>query len=276
MNGFGNRSPRRASCILACLALTAVFAPVPSGAQGRTPFTSFRTVNLDSPTVTARSTTRLAGDVRLFGASEDLTYINLELGYGLRDNLELILRGAVGDVRTYSGSGFTIRHGGHDVELALKVGLRPSSERSAGTLLVGLSAPQTPAQNSVYPTLQLLSAFAVGSRTTLHFVPKAVFVEDDPIIGIGGGVTVRPGGAVDLTADLTGLISGNSTYSLISGKRTRGEVWGVMLRHRSVSSSGELAVELGVTNGIGRTTGFSLTPGLGGSAAVVLGLTWQR
>jgi hypothetical protein len=276
MNGFGNRSPRRASYILACLVLTALSAPVPSGAQGDAPFTSLRTVNLDSPTVTARSTTRLAGDVRLFGASEDLTYINLELGYGLRDNLELILRGVAGDERTYSGSGFTIRHGGHDVELALKLGLRPSSERSAWALLVGLSAPQTPAQNSVYPTLQFLSTFQLGSRTTLHFVPKAVFVEDDPIIGIGGGVTVQLGGAVELSADITGLISGNNTYSLLSGTRTRGEVWGVMLRHRSTSSSGELAVELGVTNGIGRTTGFSLTPGLGGSAALVLGLTWRR
>src|SRR5438105_2445432 len=73
-----------------------------------------RTVNLDSPTPIARSSMRLSGDVRIFGSGEDIAYLNLDLEYGLRDHLEMVLRGAVADRRTFTAAGTAIRHGGND------------------------------------------------------------------------------------------------------------------------------------------------------------------
>jgi hypothetical protein len=232
-----------------------------------------RLINLDTPATPARGVLTFRGDLRIFGAEEDLTYGTLQLGYGLRDNLQLMLRAGVAGEKDFTGPGFTIRHGGTDVELLAK--WRPPNY-PYWALALGVSIPSTPAQNGVNLTTQLLYQRPLGSNVIVSFVPKAVFVKDNPIVGIGGGMSVRLNDMVEVVGDITGIVSGNNTRSVLTGDRIRGEVWGVALRFAPRAASHGLTVDLGVTNGTGGTTGLSVTPGLSGSAAIYLSLTWRR
>lgn len=232
-----------------------------------------RLINLDTPVTLGRGVLSFLGDVRIFGAQEDVTYGTLQLGYGLHDDFDMMLRGSLAETKGFAGPGFTIRHGGTDVELLGK--WRPRSYPHAAFTL-GLSAPDTPAQNSVYLTAQALYQRPLGSHVVAHFAAKGVFVKDDPIVGIGGGGSLRLSDTLQLVADITGIVSGNNTRSVFTGGKMRREVWGFALRFRPHSNSNDLTVDVGVTNGTGGTTGFSLTPGLSGSAAVYVSLACRR
>ena len=232
-----------------------------------------RLINLDTPAMPPRGAVAFGGDLRVFGAQEDTTYGTLQLGYGLQDTVELLLRAGYAGTQEFAGSGFTIRHGGHDAELLAKL---RTPQHPDWAVELGVSAPNTPAQNGTYLTTQFLYQRPLGSRATLVFVPKAVFVKDNPLIAIGGGASVRLGNTLQVIGDITGLVSGDNTRSIFSGDKQRGEVWGLALRFTSRSASHDVMVDLGVTNGIGGTTGFSLTPGLSGSAAVYLSILLRR
>jgi hypothetical protein len=243
-----------------------------ASAQERDPEIRDSLINLESPTTPARHTFLLHGDGRVFGGHENTAYGTLQVRYGLQDNLEVALRGAVGGDKTFTGPGFTIRHGGHDFEVTVKYRL-PRSPHAA--LMVGISAPDTPSQNGVYGTSQLLFEHPVGTNTTLYFTPKAVFVPR-PIVGIGGGVRVRMSRSVQFVGDVTGIVIGDNTHDTITGSLQQDLLYGVGLRFTSHSPARDLVIDIGFTNTLGGTTGFSLTPGLGGSGAFMIGLTLQR
>ena len=59
-----------------------------------------------------------------------------------------------------------------------------------------------------------------------------------------------------------------------NGNRKHRDVYGGALRFSS--SNGRVALDVGYANGTGRTTGTSLTPGLGGSGAFYVSLRVSR
>lgn len=230
-----------------------------------------RGINLDTPASPRTGDGSVLLDVRSFGSVESNTSGTLQLGYGVRDNLEVVLRGVLAAKKDFTGAGFTIRHGGTDIELMAKM-RPPKSPNWAGTL--GLSYPQTTAPSQTFVTTQLLYERPVGRIVTIQFAPKGVFGGSRSLVGIGGGARVRLGGSLELVGDITGIVSGNNTNSVLTGATTRSEVWALGLRYRPAKAKREFCVDLAVTNGLGGTTAMSMTPGLSGSAAVMLGVIY--
>lgn len=264
--------PRLVTCAV-CLMLAPSVGARAGQLDEAMPWTGKRLVNLDTPGESVRGGVRFTGELRVFGASEDMLYGNLQLGYGASPSLEIVLRATLAERKTFNGDGFGIRHGGTDVEL---LGRLRSPRYPDWALEIGFSSAGTAAQDDLFLTAQALYQRGIGPRTTFFLAPKAVFIDSNALIGIGGGVAVRLAEGLEAVGDITGLVSGDNTYSVHSGGRTRGEVWGAALRYAPPRGNRDLVLELGVTNGLGVTTGMSMTPGLGGSAAVVLGATWRR
>jgi hypothetical protein len=202
--------------------------------------------------------------LRFFGSKQDGVFADLRLDYGLVTGLAAALRGTAGPRRVYGGGLFTIRHGGCDAELLLRY-MPPGTQRCA--VEIGVSLADTPAQKDLFPTVQLLHARDLGSGLTLNLAPRAVFIEDNTLVGIGGGLALRLTDTGELVADATAIVHGDNTYSTSTGARARRAVWGVALRMMPSGGDRHRTIEIGVTNALGGTTGMSLTPGLGGSLA---------
>lgn len=232
-----------------------------------------RLINLDTPTVVAPKTFEFAADLRVFGSREDNVYGAIEARYGLQEQIEVLLRFVGGVQKTFFGPGFRMNYGGRDFEAAVKYRFE---ELPHAAVMVGFSAPRTPAQKEVVATAQFLYHRELGSRTTIYFTPKAVFVEDNPLVGIGGGASVRISDNLEAVGDIAGIVAGNNTRSIFTGAKQRREVWGVVIRYTPFREQDHLSVSVGATNGMGITTGTSLTPGLGGSTAFTLGITYRR
>src|SRR5579871_3826272 len=153
-----------------CSALSNPILAQQNGDAGR--LLDDRLINLDTLAIPPRGALAFAGDFRVFGAQEDAAYGTLQLGYGLQSNIELLLRAGYAGAGAFAGPGFTIRHGGHDFELLTKL---RASRHSDLAIELGVSAPDTPAQDGAYLTAQLLYRRPLGSCAALYFVPKAVF-----------------------------------------------------------------------------------------------------
>ena len=157
----------------------------------------------------------------------------LQLGYGLRDNLPVMLRAGLASRESFGGPGFTIRHGGTDLELLAKWCPQTNARWAAE---MGVSFPSAPAQDGVNLTALWLYSRALGDRLSLYLAPRAVFVEDNPIVGIGGGAYVRLTDTLEVIGDFTEIVAGDNTRSVYTGDKVRGEVWGAFvstLRSRS-------------------------------------------
>jgi hypothetical protein len=217
-------------------------------------------------------------DVRAFGGDEDLVYPGLGLRAGIGRNVEAMIRGSFTDRKSLGlPGGGSIRHGGSDVELALRFGWeRPDATASSASVagLIGVSFPSTPAQDDAVLTLGASLAVPAGERIQLFVNPRAAFIEDNTLFGIGLGATARLGDRVSLVGDYTPLLSGDNTRDTTTGGLKRRDVWGAAIRFGSADD--RVLVDLGYTNAVGFTTGFSLTPGLGGSGAFYLSVRARR
>lgn len=232
-----------------------------------------RLINLDTPAIVEPKTFAFAADLRVFGSREDNAYGTIEARYGLQERIEVLLRFVGGEQKAFFGPGFRMNYGGRDFEAAVKYQLE---ELPNAAVMVGFSAPRTPAQKEIVATAQFLYHRELGSQTTIYFTPKAVFLEDNPLVGIGGGASVRISDDLEVVGDITGIVAGNNTRSILTGAKQRREIWGVVLRYTPFREQDHFSVSLGATNGMGPTTGTSLTPGLGGSTAFTLGITYRR
>ena len=224
-------------------------------------------INLDTPTIPAQNTAWARADVRVLGSNEKTTYGSLEVGAGLGSGLGLIVRGSAGKFSDFVQPTFTIRHGGSDIEAMLKY----SSPMLSGLALAGgVSLPNTPAQNNAFFTGEALYQLPV-TGADIYLGAKGVFRQDSTIVGLAAGFSVHAGPGLDLIGDFTGIVTGNNTYSTSTGALQRRPVYGLGLRFNTfVVPKQTITVEGGITNGIGGTTGFSLTPGLGNSVGAYL------
>ena len=229
-------------------------------------------VNLDTPTVLERGSLIARIELRPFGGDEDLLYTSLGLNLGLGGRMEGVLRGSFAPRRDFAlPSSGAIRHGGNDVELALKMRLG-ESERCAG--LIGVAFAGTPAQSEAFLTMGAMAAMEDDSAT-YYLNPRAVFIEGNTLVGIGLGARARLAPKVHLVVDFTPLVSGENTIDTTSGARSRRHIYGLAVRF-TTGRTDDVTIDIGYTNGTGSTTGFGLTPGLGGSGAFTFALSVRR
>jgi hypothetical protein len=240
------------------------FGILVASALGQTGSTDSRLIHLDTPNVLAKDAFDWRIDVRAFRGDEELVYTSLSLNYGLGNGLEGILRGAFAPRRDFRA----VRHGGGDVELAIK--LRPQKD-SPFAAMVGVSRPSTPAQSEAVFTAGL-TASASNESVSGYLNPRAVFLKDNTLIGIGIGGSMLLSKNVRLIGDYTALVAGENTRDGTSGNRLRRPVYGIAVRF-TTGMKNEIAIDLGFANGTGSTTGFALTPGLDRAGALYIALT---
>ncbi len=245
-----------------CLLISPALAQTPVAAP----------INLESPSVVSQG--RFLGNIqaRAFRGDEGITYGGASLRYGLGNGWEASLLGAFAQrTSTSLPGGAEIRHGGSDIELRAKVSL---PTRQIGTSLAayaGVSAPSTPAQDNLHMAAGVTASYDAGNGKRLILNPRAQLIDRNTIVGIGLGASVPLGSSFGLIGDFTPIVAGDNTLDTQSGDPIRRSTYGITLRF-SVPSQG-LDLDLGFTNALGQTTGFSLTPGLGSSGALYLAVS---
>ncbi len=223
-----------------------------------------RLINLDMPGQAAKGAVSFQMGTRVFRSVENRTYWQADMGYGLNDATTIQVRAGLTGKATYAGDGFAIGHGGSDVEVLARF----YAPKSAFTL--GCSIPSTPGQNKPFLTAQgQLERTYRG--VTFVLSPKAV-LKQRPFIGIGGGISIDLAAGFSVIGDATALVVGHNTISPLTGDYAQTGIWGAGLRYNAK----DLAVDLGATNGLGCTSAMSLTPGLGGSTAYYVSITYRR
>ena len=231
-------------------------------------------INLDTPAFPAPHSAIFNFDARIFGGSEELTYLNAGVQVGLSSNLAGILR--LGGVnRRYHVEGRRgVMHGGQEVEVAGK--LRLHNVRDFGiSVQGGVIFPNTPTERSPFLAAEVMFTRDLGEKTSLYLVPKVLFASRE-LITLGGGVSYRLNGQWMVMGDVQGVLSGSNTFHLPVGQRVRQEVWGVGFRYTPMAYGGRYGLDFGVTNGLGRTLGLSAQSALSGSSSFYLNLTYHH
>jgi len=254
-----------------CLALLLLLSAAPgAGAQiiqARDDPPDFA-INLDGPGVLDRGTTAGRIDVRAFGGREDLVYTSLGVRVGLGHDWEAAVRASIADRKSLLlPGGGSIRHGGSDAEVFARCrffhgGL--STPEPSLTGLIGFALPNTPARTAAAMTVGLSAATPTGRLAVFTLNPRVAFLEHNTLFGLGLGVHLKLGSGISFIGDYTALVAGDNTRDSATGALMSRDVYGVAIRY----STRQLSLDLGFTNGAGGTTGFSLTPGLGGSGAL--------
>jgi len=249
----------RLSTVHLAVALCVLLPGVRSAAQEPDWPPAARTVHFDIGSLPSRGAVDASLDLRVLGGDENLTYTSLGLSYALRDDLQAVVRAAFAGTKSRAVTSGVVRHGGNDVEIALRFGRQSDRPWS---LLAGVAFPDTPAQNEAMPTLAATVEAWRGERGSAHLNLRTALVEDNEIVGLGIGGEARLTDRLALVGDYTFVATGDNTRSPVSGALRRRDVYGVALRFHT--PDGRTTVDLGYANGAGLTTGFSLTPGLGG------------
>ncbi|MBL8088083.1 MAG: hypothetical protein JNM85_08465 [Chthonomonas sp.] len=193
--------------------------------------------------------------VSVLGKTESNAYGTLKLSRSVGNGMAVDLMGTMGSRKRFAGTGFAIRHGGSDIELRLR---RETDGNASGSL--GLAIASTPAGRSApFLTLSGETRMAGNDKTSVSLVLRAATRVSSSLYGTGFRADTKLN---NMDAYFEGLwVSGSeNTYSINTGKREQRAVYRLGVRPQL---GGKLKFELGVTNQLGRTTGMSLTPGLG-------------
>jgi len=264
----------------AAAALAAACGATAASAQTQTTLPlSERLINLDTPGVLNKGVFDGRVDVRAFGGAEGLVYTSLGAGVGFGKGWEGVLRGAFAGRKTLAlPGGGGIRHGGSDIELLAKYAPRSTFDIASHPVslagLIGVSFPSTPSVSDAHLTLGLSAGASVGNGSEIYVNPRAVLIADNTIFGLGLGARVRLRDQLALIGDYTPILSGDNTRDTTTGAAMSRNVYGAAVRY--LSTNDHYSLDLGYTNGAGSTTGFALTPGLGGSGAFYIALTARR
>lgn len=234
--------------------------------------TADRLVNLDTAATAPKGALAGSVDLRSLVQPEHIIFTSLSGRYGLCPHLEVGVRAVTGTTRALTaGNGSVIAYGGRDTEVYAKYGLSgPRGTRLA--LLAGASFPATPAQNQATGTVSGVAEMQIVDRVTVYLNPRAVFIKDNTIVGVGVGTSIRVSDRIHLVGDWTGIVSGDNTLSTTDATRKRGDVWGVALRFSTGVDKSRFDLDIGYGNATGSTTGTSLTPGLGNAGGIYVAL----
>ena len=230
---------------------------------------SLKLVNLDTNEILSSGAWAFRGDVRLFGSDEKIAYGTGELSRGLSNGLSVTLRGTAARYLNFTGP-VTIRHGGNDLELLFKY----SQPDGAGLMLAGgLALPHTPAQNKLFGTGEVIYRYPTR-MADVYLGAKGVFNDTTSLAALCAGIDSKLASSFKIVADVSAPVIGNNTFNTTTGAQERKLVYGAALRFAPFGMGrGNVSLDLGVTNGLGGTTGMSLSPALGNSVGGFAALT---
>jgi hypothetical protein len=222
-------------------------------------------VNLETPSVLGPGQYDVTAEFRGFGGSDKLAYGTLEANGGFGNGLGLVLRSSFSRVAGFSTSGGTVEYGGTDYEAQLKYAI-PSVSGLA--LMGGFSAPNTPAHHTLFGTASALYSYPL-QPVNLYAGAKGVFGSNTSLVALCLGFDYKFQADFHLVGDGALVVTGDNTYSTSTGNAERSSLYGVAVRY-SPSQAGLLrwSVDLGVTNALGGTSGFELTPSLGSTPGI--------
>lgn len=246
---------------LAAVGLTAI-----TYGQGAMTLPDAKLVNMDTGAIPALNVVRLSNYGRFFGGNESLVYTGLQIDTGLAASWGLTVRGSFAKFKSFAAPTATIRHGGSDFETLVRYSV-PTMQ--GVTVSLGSSVPNTPAQNKPFATAGVVFK-APSTKANLYVGASGVFRKDSTLIGLSGGAQAWLSPELSFVADVTLVTTGNNTFSTTTAQRQRRHVFGAGLRFSPNSPTLNATIDVGVTNAIGGTSGFALTPALGKSMALYI------
>lgn len=252
----------------------AILPAVAQEEEDTSPVPIMTLLNLDTPELPQPRQGLYHFDIRASGGTEGKTYYGIGAQFGLARNFSLLARATFSDPRLFTNSVIPIRHGGHEAEIAGKWLLLDRGDVK-WAMQAGVLFPHTGLRRAVAGTVQSLLSRKLGEKTTVYFVPKLI-LQDRTLLTLGGGVHYRFNSDWDLFGDIQGAVSGDNTFRTDTGGRTKQEVWGVGFRYTPSAYRGQVSLDLGVTNGLGRTTGYSTQPGLAGNTAFYVQFLYRK
>jgi len=229
-------------------------------------------INLKTPHVLQAGKQSVSIDTRYEGGYEKTVRTDVEYGFGLCDHLEVDGVTSLSRWDTEAAAaGPTVRAGGTDEEVSLKYKL---DTQVPVTVQAGLAYAQTPAQDDrLATTLGASAAWEATEGIQLYANPRAVFLDKNSIVGFGLGFSAKVMQDIDVLGDWTPILSGQNTVDMQTGLRGRAQLYSIGLRLKNLVPHG--AVDLGITNSTGSTTGTSLTPTLGNSPSLFVRLSYR-
>jgi len=257
--------------LLATIVLSGAIGSIAS-AQTSTGVDGQKLINLDTPKVLAPGTGSVRLDFRAFGGDEGQTYGTVDLNYGFDKGLGILLRSSFSDTSTFLGQSFDIRHGGADWEALLKYSYPQISNLA---LFGGLSVANTPAHRDVFGVVE--AAYQYQFRAlVLYGNAKLVTGSDTTVFSLGAGASYDLGDGFQLIGDFTWPLSDDTTYSTTTGAAERDVLYGAALRYALPGfAPGQLTLDAGLTNALGGSSGFSVTPSLGSTVGLYLAATYR-
>jgi hypothetical protein len=189
------------------------------------------------------------------GKDEKNTYGNLRVTLFSSETSAWDVTATLSQKKTFVGSGFTIRYGGNDYEI------RSMHKIAENTYFaVGFAVANTPAGKDRVAITFSGSSRAFGTdKANLALVVKCAARFDSTQIGTGARLNLSMD-KLDFFAEGLWINGSQNTYNTVTGKAEIRPVYRVGIRPKLSSA---YRLELGLTNALGRTTGMSLTPGLG-------------
>ena len=130
-------------------------------------------------------------------------------------------------------------------------------------------------QKGAQAVLQVHISQKIGEKTALYFVPKAI-LGSKTLVSLGGGVNHQFNEDWAIMGDLQGPISGNNTFDLTKGIGIQSPVWGIAARYSPAIYKDKISLDVGVTNGLGRTTLYSAQPAVSGSTAFYIHFLYRN
>jgi hypothetical protein len=253
-----------------CAALLAIAAS--AAAQTSSPAKDSDLIGLTTPKTLDASKFDFGLQFNAFRATDTLLRSGATLRYGIANNFEARLSGSFSPFDSVGlPSGNTIGYGGSDGNFVLKYKLPGSFDAS---IEAGVGYADTPAQEQRVATLLGASAgYSVFKGARVYVNPKFVALQDNSLFAVSVGAVVDVAPGISLFGDWTPLFDGTNAVSEIDGSGSRQQLYAVGIRFNSLVP--HLSLDLGYTNMIGETYGFSLTPSLGNTGGLYVGLNYR-
>jgi hypothetical protein len=237
--------------------------------------TRTRLINVDTARVLMTDLRQYGVDVRAFGDPDGQAYLSGHILWGVADDYQLELIGSFADTGTHTTAFTTLRYGGTNFEIRAKRGLLGRGDAMLSAI-GGLEFPNTPSQDEPHLALHLPITIDGLGRTSGHIVPKFIFLNGNTVSSLGLGVQHILNERLELMAELTPTIGGANTRNARGGLSDDG-VWGLGLRWTACDdTSGLWQIDVGITNGKGRTSSFGVAPGILDSTAFYAAATFTE
>ncbi len=222
-------------------------------------------INIDTPYMPHKGHIHFSADVRPFGTAENNTYSTLGLEYGFSSTMALMFRAGGASRQLITPGAVPLLAGGREYEAGVRWMWNQKRDMLfgvQGSLLIPTSRPDNRA--AIGGEAMLGKKF--GNNIMLYFTPKATF-GSALLATLGGGVQFQFEPNIAIIGDVQIPIIGQNGFNTTSGDTIKKELWGLGLRYNPSVFRGKASLDLGVTNGVGRTLGLSTYSATAGSAA---------